>query len=299
MAHVLTLYYHRLSENNYDFNMLAVSPERFRQQLLYLKKRYCIVRASEDWNTLKKDAVCITFDDGYLDNIENGMQILEELEIPITIFVTTGFMSDNSVPWWDELERCLLVGDIFPKEFSLEDREFSFSRLTTSKEKREDLYKSLHFLMKNFIDSERRIDWLRQLCRWRKIEPDKGKMIDEKACCIAANSNYIELGAHTITHPSLLSMDINLQENEMKDSKERLSQIINKDVTVFSYPFGQKDVDYSNQTVDISRKYFEKAFTTNRGIWKTGDSFYEIPRVVIRNWEIFSFADKIEEYWKK
>ena len=105
---VLTLYYHRINILESDYNLLGVSPIKFRQQMLYLKQNYQIVRFEEDWSLLDQDAVSITFDDGYRDNLEYALPILEELEIPATIFISTGTIKQERELWWDELENLLL-----------------------------------------------------------------------------------------------------------------------------------------------------------------------------------------------
>ena len=73
---------------------------------------------------MDSDAVAITIDDGYLDNLQYAVPILEELEIPATIFVSTGTMEQDRELWWDELESLLLVGGSFTPFFALEDEEF-------------------------------------------------------------------------------------------------------------------------------------------------------------------------------
>ena len=87
MCKVLTLLYHRVNNLKHDKHLLAVTPDNFYKQLMFLKEHYPIVRFEEDWNNLREDAVCITFDDGYMDNFTNALPILQELEIPATVFV--------------------------------------------------------------------------------------------------------------------------------------------------------------------------------------------------------------------
>ena len=121
---VLTLYYHRTNIPQLDYNLLCVSPIKFRQQMLYLKRNYQIVCFEDDWDDLDLDAVSITFDDGYLDNLKYAVPVLEELEVPATIFVSTGMLEQKKEFWWDELEQLLFVGEDIPREFQLEDNEF-------------------------------------------------------------------------------------------------------------------------------------------------------------------------------
>ena len=45
--------------------------------------------------------LAITFDDGYRDNFENAMPVLEKLSLPATFFVVTQWIGTDYVPWWD------------------------------------------------------------------------------------------------------------------------------------------------------------------------------------------------------
>lgn len=167
---VLTLYYHRVNVLENDYNLLCVSPIKFRQQMLYLKHNYQIVRFEEDWNLLDSNAVAITFDDGYLDNLEYALPVLEELEVPATIFVSTGTIEQDKELWWDELERLLFIGKNIPASFQLVDDEFGCQWNTSTWEYRRNCYKSLHYLMKNYIAPAKRDQWMLQLWNWRKLD---------------------------------------------------------------------------------------------------------------------------------
>ena len=90
---IAVLYYHRVYVKQNDTNLLCVEPKKFEQQMKYLKKNYNILRFEEDWSKSDRDGIVITFDDGYLDNLTYALPILDELQIPATVFVSTGILS--------------------------------------------------------------------------------------------------------------------------------------------------------------------------------------------------------------
>jgi peptidoglycan/xylan/chitin deacetylase (PgdA/CDA1 family) len=99
---VLVTMYHRVNNVVGDkLTHLTVSVENFENQLLYYKENYQIIRLDEDWNSLKKTGLVITFDDGYADNISNALPLLEKYQIPATFFVTTLNINTKNEFWWD------------------------------------------------------------------------------------------------------------------------------------------------------------------------------------------------------
>ena len=53
-----------------------------------------------------KKWVCVTFDDGYRDNYTLAYPLLKRLNVPFTVYVTTGFI-DNRLPMWWYPDECL------------------------------------------------------------------------------------------------------------------------------------------------------------------------------------------------
>src|SRR5215203_633901 len=91
------LMYHRIAELSLDPWGLAVSPKNFEQQLSFLKQTRQVMRCSEffkahEKGTLPANAVAITFDDGYADNLEKGWPLLKRAGLPATLFLTTGIL---------------------------------------------------------------------------------------------------------------------------------------------------------------------------------------------------------------
>src|SRR3989344_8233041 len=100
------LLYHRIADVKDDPLQLSVNPENFKNQLLYLKQKYNIVPLVQlvMWlrkGGLKDNSVAVTFDDGYADNLHNALPILKELNVPATIFITSGYISSNRHFYWD------------------------------------------------------------------------------------------------------------------------------------------------------------------------------------------------------
>ena len=54
--------------------------------------------------SLPDNAIALTFDDGYEDNLLDALPLLEEFEIPATFFLTTGGLARAAPYWWDVLE---------------------------------------------------------------------------------------------------------------------------------------------------------------------------------------------------
>jgi peptidoglycan/xylan/chitin deacetylase (PgdA/CDA1 family) len=102
---VRVLCYHRVSS---DRDELSVTPSAFRSQMEFVMHARASAQTLDDaLDKLREGAsgrhVCVTFDDGYRDNLENAIPVLRDLAIPATIFVASG-MIDGTAPvyWYDQ-----------------------------------------------------------------------------------------------------------------------------------------------------------------------------------------------------
>src|SRR3989344_9483177 len=92
--------YHKLADPQNDPHLLCVSPENFREQIKFLKENFRIVPLVQlvqevRSKKLKNKTLTITFDDGYADNLHNALPVLQEHNIPATIFLTAGYIGSN------------------------------------------------------------------------------------------------------------------------------------------------------------------------------------------------------------
>lgn len=99
---VTVLLYHRVTDDARD--NLTVGIAQFARHISLIRE-HCRPVALErivNWDSVprsEKPLVCITFDDGYLDNYLHAAPILERYQVPAAFFVSTGIVgTDNPFP---------------------------------------------------------------------------------------------------------------------------------------------------------------------------------------------------------
>ena len=301
MKNILCLLYHRVNPIKDDVYHLAVSPEHFEEQIRYLKEYFPILRFEEDWKLPGDKGVVITFDDGYGDNYDYALPILERYQIPATVFVCTGYVGLGREYWWDDMARLLTQDVEYPKQFRLEDTLYSYTWDTDSLEKRIDMIKSLHWILKMNFDIARAEWWLEQLRRWAGLGRGGRKdylPMDMEQLKKMGSSQYITIGAHTVNHRSLGAQNRKSQEYEIGTSICCLKKILCREIQVFSYPFGSL-VHFNQDTFEICKeKGIVKAASTVRGLWNEESNPYAISRMEVGDWDRYEFKKFVEDCWR-
>jgi peptidoglycan/xylan/chitin deacetylase (PgdA/CDA1 family) len=108
---VPVLMYHSI---NYDAkgSRLIVEPETFKKHMQYLRKKNFNIMSLDEYVELIKNnrkpakkSVVITFDDGYKDNYENMLPVLEALKIPATVFIVTDWVGNDDMMSWEQVKE--------------------------------------------------------------------------------------------------------------------------------------------------------------------------------------------------
>lgn len=298
---VIVLIYHRVTTLPSDPEMLAVTPENFRQQMRYLKENYPLVRFEDDWAQTVKPAVCITFDDGYADNALEALPILEDVGVPATFFVSTGTIDTDQAFWWDELECIIMEKQNLPPSFTLNDSGSAKTWQTGTHSERQEFYQDTVQALKNVTPGKRN-DRLRQLRHWAGAEEEftdthRAMTVDELR--LLANSSWVTIGAHTVTHARLSSLPPAAQAEEIAASKTQLEEWLGRGIQVFSYPFGRR-CDYTKTTVALCQKAgFTKAAANFAGQTHRWTDPHQIPRHLVRNWPLEIFCEKLKGFWTR
>lgn len=298
---IIILVYHRVTNLPSDPEMLAVTPDNFRLQVEFLKQHFRIVRFEEKWPDLKGPTVAITFDDGYADNVLEALPILEEVGVPATFFVSTGRIGTDNEFWWHRLEGILLQDKEYPSRFTLNDVHHGRTWDIETIEQRRGLYNSLNALMQR-VAPDRRKDWLDQLTKWSgsgDVDMNIHRSMTQDEIKRVAASPWATIGAHTVTHPALSALTEEQQRSEIITSKHDLENITGMEITTFSYPFGRKK-DYDRTSVRLCREAcFTKAAANFPGQVHNWTDPYQLPRHLVRNWDMDTFTAQMKSFWTR
>lgn len=120
---------------------------------------------------------------------------------------------------------------------------------------------------------------------WDRRAGDQEEKMMSAAQARELAENGFEIGSHTLTHPHLTSLDDEQLQQEIVGSKHKLEDIIGREVTSFSYPYGDYDCRVLNAAMAAG---YKNAMSTRLGAIVPGTSLFEIPRVNVR-WNGFGW----------
>jgi peptidoglycan/xylan/chitin deacetylase (PgdA/CDA1 family) len=303
----ISLIYHRVTHLKRDPQLLSVTPENFYEQIQYLKKKYCLLTIEEFLHIKKsgfkrfpKNSFILTFDDGYADNLNEALPILESLNAQALFYICTEKVNTEEELWWDELERIFFETQL-PPSINIPDGEKFTQYEIKSPEQKESAYRSIHWFVKNKNTPDQK-KIISQLAKTAGIDLKRGRkshfLMTEEEIKKMRNSKSAVIGAHTVHHNTLSVLPVKEQFDEINNSKLFLEKLVQKPVVHFSYPFGSK-ADYNKDTVAICSQLGFEMVSSNfpAKIFKRS-SDYELPRFLVRDWNLYDFSDKVNTFLK-
>ena len=223
--------------------------------------------------TLPVRSACVTFDDGYADNVTVALPILRRHRVPATFFVATRFI-DGGRMWNDTVIETIrkAQGDTLDARCIALDT-LSISTIVLRRQAIEKVLAALKYLP--LEERQRRVDEL--AAETIRSLPSDLMMTTEqvRGLCVSG----MEIGAHTVTHPILARLNPEHADGEIRDSKSRLEAITGNPVTLFAYPNGKPGRDYRQEHIGMVRRLgFEAAVSTARGVAHAASDPFQLPR---------------------
>jgi FkbM family methyltransferase len=298
----LILLYHRVADDPLDSQLLAVSPYNFEAHLKELSENYRVISLYDliqeiTQYQLNPDTIALTFDDGYLDNLINAVPLLEKYKLHASIFVTSGMVGSEHEFWWDALERVFLTGRALPVSLEIIHQNGAKVWDLKTAQGRLKAYDELCAILRSdsFQDIQQSI---RDLFEWAGVESAgriSHRVVNQEQLKKLAESPFIEIGSHTVTHARLSILPPEKQRWEIQESKIQLEAIIHKPVRLFSYPYGTQ-ADFTQETVRLVMEASYVAGIANiQGNIIPPVNLNAIPRRLVRNWAGDAFAQWLTE----
>lgn len=310
MTKPLILMYHRVADVPLDYWGLAVSPARFEEQLAVLRRTRRPLPLTQFVDglvagTLPPDAVALTFDDGYVDNLTAALPRLAAADVPATVFLATGFLDRPEPFWWDELARFILL-EAGPKgfEFAINGQPMRFelgveppvdedntSSVRWSKSRRDVLEAIYHPI--RLLDEEERQTIMAQLRSTFAKGDDRaglGRAMTSDEIRALVADGLVTVGAHTVTHPVLPGLDAARRHRELRESKLTCEALAGAPVTQFAYPYGESDAATREAVKGIG---FAFACSTGRAAEVSESDLFALRRNYISNLGGDAFEQRI------
>lgn len=267
----VVLMYHRVEVSPADGLGLAVSAAHFREHLAVVRAlgvpaRLAGIVAELNRRHVTRGVVGITFDDGYADNLLVAKPLLENREVPATVFVTSGFVGSESEFWWDEIERiAVATGDDV-----------------------RDLRVRLRFLAPTELEAE--LGRMRAAAGEVRAPRPSHRALTAEETARLATGGLVDVGSHTVTHAALARLSPLAQQKELVESRRALERIVGRPVVSLSYPFGGT-ADLSASTAAMAARCgYQLACANWPGTVTRDTDKMRLPRFPVRDWDGDEFA---------
>ena len=323
----LILLYHSIMPPVSDPWSLCVSPEHFEGHLQAIREWGTPLPLDDmidrlTSGTLPPNAVALTFDDGYASILSRARPLLEQYEVPATMFISTAALSEAREFWWDALERILLQPGNLPRTLELEidqhnfhwdlgeeafytqeafEQNLSWRPSQPPAGTRQRVYSELWELLHS-ADSQLIKETLDKLFDLAHLSPEPRvthRLITWAEVTDLKDDPWIGFGSHSMTHSSLASLPAEDQANELRQSKASLEAATGRRVTSLAYPYGLAK-DYSIQTAALAHEAgYKMALINSPGVVDQNVDLFFLPRFYVEDWEKEEFAGQLFQWMEE
>jgi peptidoglycan/xylan/chitin deacetylase (PgdA/CDA1 family) len=275
---VTILTYHHIADEDpgyaFDPGVADAAPAQFKRQL-ELVARYGtpvtiaqLVRAL-DGEPLPKNAVMITFDDGYRSCHDVALPLLNQVGLPATFFIPTRFVSERRLYWWERIAFVLSSTRLASATIAYPELRTVTARDPMALRKMASLVKDTpHLDLDRFLTELAeafRVDWDVAI---EQRYADEIVMTWEQVRALAKAGMDVE--SHTKSHRVLQTLGRHELNDELSGSKRELEAQIGRPVHAIAYPVGRRVAHITAIREAVQDAGYRLGFTNGTGasrIW--------------------------------
>lgn len=271
----------------------------FREQMELLARDHHPISLAQaakyivEGGELAKRSVVVTFDDGYADNYEVAMPILNQAAIPATFYVTVDCVDNRRLPWPSRLRFAFRK----TKLATWNDTTAKTSFLKNSLAKTSLAVTKTWTLTDAAENEEAYLSTCDVCCQLsgaaqdefvRLIESELEASLPDHSGSLMMSYEQVHalirsghiVGSHTLTHPNMAYLNEEDALTEITGSKLRLESKLGQPIKHFSYPCPALSPHWSERTVAQCRDAgYETAVTTDSGLTRHGDDLLRLKRI--------------------
>jgi len=272
------LIYHRVLPQPDPLFPGEVHREQFDRQLGWLKSRFNVLPLLDAvqlaaQGRLPPRSACITFDDGYADNAEVALPVLQQHGLHATFFIATGFL-DGGRMWNDTVIEAVrrAPGDVFDAT-ALDLGRHAIGNWDARRSAIRALVGQLKYL-----PMEQRLQAVGKVAQLSGAELPRDLMMSS-AQLRKLHGAGMGIGGHTVNHPILARLPAAEARREIAQGRAALEAALDAPVRMFAYPNGKPGQDYLPEHVAMVREMgFDAAVSTSWGASRGETDWYQLPR---------------------
>lgn len=272
------LIYHRVLPEQDPLFPSEVYRAKFERQLTWLKSRFHVLPLLDAvqlaaQGRLPARSACITFDDGYADNAEVALPVLQKHGLHASFFVATGFL-DGGRMWNDTVIETVRRA---PGEV-LDASSLGLGRHAVGNwAQRRQAIGALIGQLK-YLPMAQRLEQVGQVAQLAGVDLPRDLMMSTEQLRQLHGAG-MAIGGHTVNHPILARLDLAEARSEIAQGKAALEAALDAPVRVFAYPNGKPGQDYLPEHVALVRELgFEAAVSTSWGVSRGATDWFQLPR---------------------
>lgn len=208
---------------------------------------------------------CLTFDDGYRDNLDYAWPILKRHGVPFGLYVAANFPDGLGELWWVALERVVAGNESVSLGMDGTERRFD----TRSPEEKEAAYSAIYWWLRTLATEDALREAVRDLCRRHGVDiaglPGELCMTWPELATLAAEP-LCTIGAHTVDHVLLAKVSEDRARAEMLDSAEIIERKLGIRSRHLSYPVGDASAAGPREFKLAAELGFRTGVTTRPGV---------------------------------
>lgn len=289
----IVLMYHRvlpaeLASRSFSHPGIIVTPETFAKHMDFLKRQFRPLSLDEFQQHMEsgtpfpEGACLVTFDDGWADNHEYALPILQEHGMPAVVFVATDYI-DSDRPFWQERVGHLLyqassrgLGQSVLRSRGIalpspeDDSNLRQAISATVDRLRSDSYENIGDLIERLTQAlsatslADMADTPDRFMTWQQVR--------------ALSEAGVTVASHSSSHRLLTRLNQETVRSEFEKSLEVFQSQLGLKTYALAYPGGSYDVRVRQSAIDAG---FRLGFTTVSGATGAQNDLLQIPRINI------------------